>query len=362
MKESPSPVKTPAALRALRNNPGSILSFAGLTAIIVAVSACMILAVGSDVGEALAGFFRGIAGSFYNIGEVLVRATPLILAGLGVMTGFRAGFTNIGAEGQIYMGAIAVTVLGLYAPGLPRALMIPCGIAAGFLAGGIWSLIPGFLKARFGISEIINTIMFNYIAINLTGLLVRTALRDPSYPYPMSPMLPPGASFPELLPPTRLHTGLVLALLCAFGVYILLFRTARGFQMRAVGLNSRACACAGISPYTNVVISSFISGGLAGAAGVGEIAGLHHRLLEGISPSFGYIAIIVALLGRNHPAGVVVSGLGIAALQIGSKSMERTGVPTSIASVIMGLAVLLILSRKKIFAPLLRLNRKEDQP
>ncbi|MDR1024118.1 MAG: ABC transporter permease [Treponema sp.] len=343
-------------VRRILGRKGSILSFLCVSVITIVVSALMILAVGSSIGDALAGFFRGIFGSPYNTGEVLVRAAPLILAGLGVAVGFRTGFTNLGAEGQIYMGAIAITSLGLAAPSLPAFIMIPLTILGGFLFGGIWSLIPGFLKARFGISEIINTIMFNYIAINLTGLLVRTLLKDPNYPYPMSPMLPPAAAFPVLLEPTRLHWGFPLALLAAWCIYILVFRSPRGFEMRAVGLNSRAALCAGISPYRNIVFSAFISGGLAGIAGVGEIAGLHHRLLEGISPSFGYVAIIVALLGRNHPAGVVISALGIAALQIGSKSMERTGVPTAIASVIMGLVVLLILARKRLFASLLALD------
>ncbi|MDR3148182.1 MAG: ABC transporter permease [Treponema sp.] len=343
-------------LRKIAAKKGSILSFIGVAVITIAVSALMILAVGSSIEDALAGFIRGIFGSRYNICEVLVRAAPLILAGLGVAAGFRTGFTNLGAEGQIYMGAVAISALALSVPSLPAPLMIPLVLLGGFLFGGIWSLIPGLLKARFGISEIINTIMFNYIAINLTGLLVRTLLKDPSYPYPMSPMLPPAAAFPILLAPTRLHLGFPLALVAAWAVYVLIFRSPRGFEMRAVGLSSRAALCAGISPGRNLVISAFISGGLAGLAGVGEVAGLHHRLLEGISPSFGYIAIIVALLGRSHPAGVVVSALGIAALQIGSKSMERTGVPTAIASVIMGLVVLLILARKKIFAPVIALD------
>jgi simple sugar transport system permease protein len=341
---------------------GTILSLLSIALITMAVATVMILAVGSNLALALGGFVRGIFGSWYNFSEVLVRATPLILAGLGVAVGFRTGFTNIGAEGQIYMGAIAVTVLALAFPGLPAPIMIPAAILAGFVFGGIWSLIPGFLKARFGISEVINTIMFNYIAINLTGILVRTALKDPSYPYPMSPMLPESAALPVLLEPARLHGGFIVALLAALAVYVLVFRSPQGFRMRAVGLNSRAALCAGISPYKNLLLSAFISGGLAGIAGVGEIAGLHHRLLEGISPSFGYVAIIVALLGRSHPGGVVLSALGIAALQMGSRSMERTGVPAAIASVIMGLVVLLILARKRLFAPVIALNRGEIEP
>ena len=211
-------------------------------------------------------------------------------------------------------------------------------------------MIPGVLKAKFGLSEVINTIMLNYIAINLVGILVRTSLTDPTYPYPMSPMLPESTFFLQLLPPTRLHAGFLLALVCTLLIYLLMFRTTSGFCMRAVGLNSRACQCSGIGVKAYVIISSAISGGLGGLAGVSEIAGLHHRLIEGISPSYGYLAIIVSLLGRNHPVGIVFASLCIAALQVGSMSMQRaSGVPTSIASIIMGLVVIMILSRRHLF-------------
>ncbi len=215
-------------------------------------------------------------------------------------------------------------------------------------------MIPGILKAKFGLSEIINTIMLNYIAINLVGgILVRTSLKDPSYPYPMSPMLPPSSYFPMLLLPTRLHAGFLLALICAILVYLLMFRTSTGFCMRAVGLNKRASVCSGISVRSHMVFSALLSGGLAGlAGGVSEIAGLHHRLIEGISPSYGYLAIVVSLLGKNHPFWIILSSLGIAALQVGSMAMQRSsgGVPTSIASIIMGgLLVIMILARKQFF-------------
>ncbi len=335
------------------------LGFLAIAAILLLISVLLILAVGSDVTKAFSSFLRGIFGSFYGFSEVLVRATPLILAGLGVAVGFRTGFVNIGAEGQIYLGAIAITVLGLAAPGLPPVLMVGLAILLGFVFGGIWSVVPGILKARFGISEVINTIMLNYIALNLVGVLVRTWLKDPSYPYPMSPMLPAAASYPELLSPTRLHAGFLVALAAAVAVYVLVFRTPTGFEMRAVGLNSRACHCAGIPVYKNIVLSAFISGGLAGIAGVGEIAGLHHRLIEGISPGYGYIAIIVSLLGQNHPLGVVVAALGVSALHVGSLSMQRAaGVPTSIASIIMGTLVVLILARKSLFGSTVKLVRE----
>ncbi|WP_320130295.1 ABC transporter permease [uncultured Sphaerochaeta sp.] len=334
----------------MKRRARTVISYLCIIAIILLVSALLIISVGSSVQKSLASFIRGIAGSFYGFSEVLVRSTPLILAGLGVGMGFRTGFINIGAEGQLYMGAIAVTALGMAAPGLPAIVMIPLALVLGFAFGGIWSFIPGILKAKFGISEVLNTIMFNYIAINLVGILVRTSLKDTSYPYPMSPMLPKATYLFQLFPPNRVHAGFLIALVLAVLMYILLFKTWTGFGMRAVGLNSRACRCAGISVFKNLALSSVISGGLAGIAGVCEVSGLHHRLLEGISPSYGYLAIIVALLGGNHPLWIVVSALGISALQVGSMAMQRSaGVPTSIASIIMGLIVVLILARKQLF-------------
>lgn len=326
------------------------VSFLLTAAVVLVVSFLLILMVGSSIALSLTSFMRGVIGSWYAFSEVLVRATPLILAGLGVSVGFRTGFLNIGAEGQLYMGAIAITALGVYAPALPAPFMILLAIVLGFLAGGLWSVIPGILKARFGLSEVINTIMLNYIAINLVGILVRTLLKDPSYPYPMSPMLPASASLFQLLPPTRLHAGILIALATAGGIHTLMFHTSAGFRMRAVGLNKRASLCAGISVTRNIVLSSLISGGLAGVAGVCEVAGLHHRLIEGLSPSYGYLAIIVALLGGNRPLRIVFSAIGIAALQVGSMAMQRgAGVPTSIASIIMGLLVVMILARKQLF-------------
>ncbi|WP_319756773.1 ABC transporter permease [uncultured Sphaerochaeta sp.] len=335
----------------MKRSVSNVLSLTVVTGIVLGVSLLLIAMVGSSIPSSLSSFIRGIVGSTYSIGEVLVRATPLMLAALGVSVGFRTGFINIGAEGQIYLGAIAITWLGMTFPSLPPVLMISLAMLVGFLAGGLWSVIPGILKAKFGLSEIINTIMLNYIAINLVGILVRTSLKDPSYPYPMSPMLPPSSYFPMLLLPTRLHAGFLIALICAILVYLLMFRTSTGFCMRAVGLNKRASVCSGISVRSHMVFSALLSGGLAGLAGVSEIAGLHHRLIEGISPSYGYLAIVVSLLGKNHPFWIILSSLGIAALQVGSMAMQRSsGVPTSIASIIMGLLVIMILARKQFFS------------
>ncbi|MEG0779268.1 MAG: ABC transporter permease [Oscillospiraceae bacterium] len=331
----------------------SMLSYVLVAVIALALSVLMIFLVGSDVGQALSGFVGGIFGSSYSMAEVFVKVIPLTLCGLGVAVGFRSGFTNIGAEGQLYMGAIAITWVGMYW-NLPPWLMFPVALVLGALAGGIWALIPGILKARFGISEVINTIMFNYIAVNIVGILVQTKLKDPANYFPMSAVMPKSLSLPILLPGTRLHMGLLIALVCIVLMSVLLFKTRSGYNMRAVGLNSRACQVAGISVPKSLLLSALLSGGLAGIAGVCEIAGLQHKLLEGISPSYGYLAIIVALLGKNHPVGVFFAAIGIACLQVGSLGMQRTaGVPSAIASIIMGIVVLLILARKTLFAKLL---------
>lgn len=331
------------------------VSYAAVAAASILLAVLLIVLVGGDVGKAFGGFFRGIAGSTYSIAEVFVKAAPLILTGLGVAVAFKSGFTNIGAEGQLYMGAVAFTAMYVLFPGLPKAALLPFGILAGFLAGGIWALIPGILKARFGISEVINTIMFNYIAIGIVGILLQTGLKDPAHYFPVSPTLPDEQGLSLLLPGTRLHTGILIAFACAVLVYVFIFKTPVGFRLQAVGLNPRACKCMGISVSGSLLISSLLSGGLAGIAGVCEIAGLHHRLIEGISPSYGYLAIIVALLGGNHPLGVVLAAIGIAALQVGSLSMQRAAnVPSAIASIIMGAVVLLILARKTIFSKLLQ--------
>ncbi len=326
-----------------------------LVAVIVVLAAALFIRmVGSDVARAFTGFFRGAFGSLYGMSEVLVRATPLMLAGLGVSIGFSSGFFNIGAEGQLYMGATAAAAVGVFLPGLPAGLLLPLAILASLAAGAAWSAIPGLLKARFGLSEVINTIMFNYIAINIVGILVRTALKDPNYPLPMSPEMPDAMTLPTLIEGTRLHAGLLVGLAAAAVVFVLMRKTPIGFTMRVVGLNPRAARVAGISVSANIILASCLSGSLAGAAGAVEVAGIHHKLLEGISPGFGYMAIVVSLLGRNNPAGIVGAAMGIAVLQVGSMSMQRlAGVPTSISWILMGLLVLLILGRTTIFRFLL---------
>lgn len=332
-----------------QRNAGAVASWIIVAVAAAVIALALILPVSTDLGSALTGFYRGAFGSAYSIAEVLVKAAPLTLCGLCVAVGFHSGFTNIGAEGQFYMGAVVATYVGMYMTALPGWLALIVALVLGFLAGGVWAMVPGILRARFGISEVINTIMFNYIALGIVGILLQTSLKAPDAYFPVSAYIPEGMWLPTLLKGTRLHAGLIVALLCAAAVYVLIWRSYLGYQIRAVGLNPRACQCAGIPVGRSIVLSSLISGGLAGLAGVCEIAGLQHRLLEGISPGYGYLAIVAALLGRNHPVGVVIASIGIAVIQVGATGMQRSaGVPTAIANIMLGCVVLLILGRSMI--------------
>ena len=293
----------------------------------LALSLFLIAVSSSSFSSALYGFFRGSLGSAYSFAEVLVKAIPLILCGLSVAVGAYAGFTNIGAEGQFYMGAVATTVVGMYLD-LPGPLLMLVAFLFSFLLGGIWAAVPGILKARYGISEVI------------------TSLKAPDAYFPVSSYMPEDMWFFKIIQGTRLHAGLFLAILLAVVLYVIIYRTWLGFEIRAAGLNSRASFCSGINVSKSIVISSLLSGGFAAIAGYSEILGLQHRLLDGMSPGYGYLAIVASLLGRNNPFLIIFSSILIALIQVGSQGMQRSaGVPTAISNIILGLVVLLVLIR-----------------
>lgn len=330
-------------------NGKEILADALMIAVVMILTVLLISLSGNSLAAAFGGFVRGISGSSYSVAEVFVKATPLILAGLGVSFAFQSGFISIGAEGQLYMGAIATTAAALAFPALPRALILPLCFSVSFLAGGLWSLVPGVLKARFGISEVINTIMFNYVSLGIVGILLQTVLKDSNNFFPVSATIADSAKLSKIVSGTRLHSGILLALACALLVYVLIYYTSTGFKVRAVGINAQACRTAGLPVGSTIIFTSLMSGGLAGVAGFAEISGLHHHLIEGISPGYGYLAVIVALIGNNHPFGVVLSGAAIAALQVGSLSMQRAAnVPAAISSIILGMIVLMMMARRTI--------------
>ena len=311
--------------------------------ITIAVVTVLIMMSNANPAEAYANFFKGIFGNLNGFCEVFVKATPLIFTGLGCAVAFRTGFFNIGAEGQFYVGALTASMVALNVQG---AAGIVLALAAGFLAGGVWALIAAVFKAKLGISEIIVTIMLNYIAINLVGIAVRTFLMDPAGSVPQSAKFDSSVWLPQLLPPTRLHAGFILALVSVAVVWFLLEKTTVGYEIKVVGFNKRAAACNGISVMKNIVISAFLSGGLAGMAGVVEVLAIQKKLLEGISSNCGYTAVLIALMAGNHPVGVIVASVAMAAMQVGANTMQRQlGVPSAIVDILIGLVVLLILAK-----------------
>ncbi len=330
----------------MTNKKSKALQAVVIALITVAVGTGLILLSDANPMEAYSNFFRGIFGNMNGFCEVFVKATPLIFTGLGCAVAFRTGFFNIGAEGQFYMGALAAAGVALGMPQVPGAGRIILALAAGFLAGGVWALIAALFKAKLGISEIIVTIMLNYIAINLIGIAVRTFLMDPAGSVPQSAKIDASVQLAQILPPTRLHIGFLIAVAAVLLIWFLLQKTTLGYEIKVVGFNKRAAACNGISVMKNIVISAFLSGGLAGLAGVVEVLAIQKKLLEGISSNCGYTAVLIALLAGNHPIGVLFVAVGMAAMQVGANTMQRQlGVPSAIVDILIGLVVLLILAK-----------------
>jgi general nucleoside transport system permease protein len=302
----------------------------------------------SSVGGAYSGLLAGALGNPFKditpVTETLLRATPLIFAGLAVALGFRAGIFNIGAEGQIYIGALFATAVGINFADLPLLVHLPLAVAAGFVGGALWGFVPGILKAQTGAHEVITTIMLNYISYLVVDLALRQVFFQlPGRDDPVSKFILPTATLPRLLPDERLHWGLILALLTAVGVWWLLFRSTKGFEFRAVGLNPSGARYAGMNINRTVVLTMMISGGLAGLAGASEILGTNLRLTPGFSPHWGFDAIAIALLGASRPVGVVFSAILFGALRAGATPMQaQTGIPIDLVVVIQGLVIMFI--------------------
>ncbi|MEM3061076.1 MAG: ABC transporter permease, partial [Candidatus Bathyarchaeia archaeon] len=256
---------------------------------------------------AYASLFQGAFGGAYNIAETLAKAAPLTFTGLAAAIAFRCKVWNIGAEGQLYIGAIATTWVGL-AFKLPSFIHVALIIFFSFLAGAVYGIIPGMLKARFRANEILITLMMNYIAIYFVSYLVENPWRDPSG-ITYSPPLSSSAWLPVLVPKTRLHVGVALAIICAVLLHLLIHRTTLGYKTKAVGSSLSAANYGGISTSWTIVAIMAISGGLAGLAGMGEVSGIQHRLMGGLSPFYGFLGVIVALLGRLEPLGVLLAAI-----------------------------------------------------
>jgi len=320
------------------------------------IGAVLLLLMGVNPIEAYASIITGVFGSKFGLAQSIIKATPLLLVGLGICIAFRASVINIGGEGQIILGALMATWFSLQFRTWPGLLLIPATLIMGFLAGAAWGFVPGILKARMGVNEILSTVMLNAIALQLMNLLLRGPLMDPAG-VTAGTFLAQSERFPEAvwlprLTETSLHAGAILAVLLAFVVYIFLWRTSIGYRIRAVGLSPDASRYAGIPVPFYQALALTLAGGFAGLAGVVEVIGVQHRLLEGITSGYGFTGIVAALFGGLHPLGTIPASWLFGALLVGADKMQRAvQVPSALIDTILGLVVMFMvgsqmLSRK----------------
>ena len=312
------------------------------------IGAVMLVLLGANPFSAYASMLTGVFGSVSGFTQSLVKATPLLLVGLGICIAFRASVINIGAEGQIVLGALMATWFSLQFRTWPGWLLLPATLIMGFLAGAAWGFIPGYLKARMGVNEILSTVMMNAIALQLMNLLLRGPLMDPAGVIAgtflhQSERLPEQVWLPRLIPQTLLHAGAILAVLLAIAVYIFLWRTTIGYRIRAVGLNPDASRYAGIRVPFYQALSLTLAGGFAGLAGVIEVIGVQRRLLGGITSGYGFSGIVAALFGGLHPLGLIPASWLFGSLLVGADKMQRAvQVPSALIDTLQGLIVLFV--------------------
>jgi simple sugar transport system permease protein len=316
------------------------------------VAALVLWAIGASPAATFLVILTGPLQDLFTFTEVLVRAVPLILVALGVAISFRSGILNIGAEGQILIGILAATGVALAFPQLPRAVLLPLCLVAGAAGGAVWGGIAGVLRARLDVNEILSTVMLNYIAAQLYTFMLRGPMIDPAELMtgsgtPQSMRLPRAAWLERLVPGTRIHTGLLVALVLVGLVWLLLWRTTLGFRMRAAGSGSKAARYAGIPVERALVVAMLLAGGFAGLAGAIEVQGVHHRAIEAISSGYGFAAIVVALFGGLHPLGIVPAAVFFGLLLVGADMTQRSaGVPANMILVLQGAIILAIVSAR----------------
>lgn len=324
---------------------------APMAALLFTLIACALLVAwaGAPVGQTYALLFDGAFGSVFALSETLTRATPLILTGLAAAVAFRARLFNIGAEGQLYMGALAaVAVAGAHGGAgfeLPHAVLFAGMIAAGMLAGALLLIGPAWLKTRLAVDEVVTTLLLNFIVLLFVSAMLDGPMKDPTaMGWPQSVAVVPEVEFSKLIDKTRLHTGFVWALAAALLVVFMNRLTALGFEMRTVGANARAAGFLGLPVNAVMMKTALLSGGLAGLAGVSEVAGRTGYVTTDMSPGYGYTGIVIAMLAGLSPLGVVAAAVFVAGVMVGADSMSRVvNVPNYIADVIVAVALLSVL-------------------
>ena len=326
-----------------------VLAPLGAVAFTLFISALLVLWAGAPVGQTYSLLLQGGFGSVFAFSETLTRAIPLMLTGLAATVAFKSRLFNIGAEGQLYMGALAAVAVGGLHDGTglalhPAALFVLMMLAAA-LAGALMLLGPALMKARLGVDEVVTTLLLNFIVLLLVSLMLDGPMKDPTaMGWPQSVALMPELELSKLIPQTRVHTGLLWACALSVGLWALMKYTVLGFEIRAVGANARAAAFAGVSVTRTVVTVAMLSGALAGLAGAIEVAGRTSYLTLDMSPGYGYTGIVIAMLAGLHPLGVVAASVGVAGVLVGADSMSRAvGVPTFIADVIVATSLIAVL-------------------
>jgi general nucleoside transport system permease protein len=318
------------------------------------IGAIMLLMMGSNPVLAYQAMFAGAFGNQNALAETVVKAVPLLLIGLGICISFRAKVINIGGEGQMIVGALLATAFGL-AIELPGWLVLPMAMLVGFFGGAVWGAIPGALKAYFNVNEILSTVMMNAIAVQLMNFLLGGPMMDPKQAEALGKLsetarLDSAYHLARLMPPTRLHAGLLIALVLAILVYILLFHTTLGYRIRAVGFNPFASRYGGIRVRRQVVIALLLSGAFAGLAGAIQVYGLNYRMITDGSPTgftggAGFNGIVTALFGGLHPLGAIPASFFFGALLVGANAMQRVAqIPSAFVTVLNGMVVVFVVS------------------
>lgn len=317
------------------------------------IGAIFIILSGNNPIVAYGALFSGSLGGISRIGETLLKTTPLIFTGLAISFAFRCGLFNIGAEGQYVIGAISTVAAAYIFRDLPPFLLVLIVLLFGALGGAVWAGITGFLKAKLGVHEVITSIMLNYTSLHVSNYFVRTALNPSTLQGAANKahtvLIPDTAKLTKLnewisvFGHSSVHTGIFIAIICAFIAYLILFKTTLGYEIRSVGQSPLAAEYGGISITKNLVLSMLISGAFAGLAGATQIAGLTYKVdMAPASPGYGFTGIAVALVGKNHPLGVLISALLFGILSNGARKMQIAGIPQEVVGIIQGVIIIFI--------------------
>jgi len=325
------------------------------------ITAGPILLAGANPIEAYGLFVINPLTSGFTAIEVLVTATPILFTGAAVAIAFRAGYWNIGAEGQLLLGAIAAAGVGQVVGGWQPIAALTAMIVAGALAGAAWALVPAILRIRFGIDEVVTTLLLNPVALLLVNGLLHGPWRDPVSGFPESPRIAAVAQFPQLLDRSRLHLGFLLAIAVIVIAWYVLARTPAGLRLRAAGLSPHGARFAGINVGRTLLVAALVSGAIAGLAGVSEVAGIQNRLTSGLSPGYGYTGIVVATLGTLTMPGVALAALFLGDLTVGASTAARSlSIPSQLGAVVQGVLLLTTVALLALRRYRLRPTRPEE--